>query len=68
MLYDCLFYNANFVIAKLHGWQWSPAEKQPPFSLHESPEMHEAETDYRVEVSGQLLWASQIDPALIGGE
>ena len=67
MIYNCLFYNDGFVIAKLKGWPWSDAEKQPPFSLHDSPEMHEAETDYRVDVNGQLWWASQIDPELIGG-
>ena len=67
MIYECLFYEGDFVIAKEKGWPWSEAERHAPFQLFDSPEMHEAEDDYTVTVDGQELWASQIDSALIGG-
>lgn len=65
MVYECLFYNSEFVISKLLGWPWSSAERQSPFEMHLSPEMHVSETDYQVDVNGKSLWASQIDPLLV---
>lgn len=67
MIYDCLFYNDDFVIAKPVGWPWSQKERELPFNIHQSPEMREATEDYQVEVNGQELWASQIDWSLIHG-
>lgn len=66
MIYECLFYNDDFVIAKPKPWPWTPAEREAPFSLHDSPEMHKADEDYQVEVNGQMLLASQIDRDLVG--
>jgi len=66
MTYNCLFYNADFVIAEPDGWLWSDKEQQAPFSLH-NVEMHEAAEDYDVNVNGVELMASQIDGGLILG-
>jgi len=66
MLYNCLFYNGQFVIAKPDGWVWSDTEKEAPFSLHDV-EMHESSEDYTVTVNGVELAASLIDWSLIDG-
>ena len=67
MIYECLFNGPDFVIAKEKPWPWTPAERFAPFELYDSPEMTEQADDYQVTVNDQELWASQIDPELIGG-
>ena len=67
MVYDCLFYNGNFVIAKPFGWVWSNVERQLPFEIDQTEELAQSETDYQVTVNGVQLWASQIDGGLING-
>ena len=67
MIYDCLFYDDAFVIAKPTGWKWSPTELAAPFTCYQSPEMQPADDDYTVIVNGQEIAASNVDDMLIGG-
>lgn len=67
LIYDCLFHNGVFLIAKPFGWAWSHNERQAPFETHVTGELESAESDYKVEINGVTIMASEIDPCLVMG-
>lgn len=66
-VYDCVHNGKAFIVAKPLGHLWSQRELLE-FQFEQIPLAPMAE-DYLVEIAPDIdAWASQIDPALIGGD
>lgn len=68
MIYDCLFYNQEFIVAKPVGHEWSHSERALPFTLELTVALEPEVEDYIVSLdNGASVMASEIDPGLVMG-
>lgn len=65
MVYECLFKDGVFLVAKPKGWAWSEKERSAHFEMRETEDLTPGEAEFVVDVGGTPIDASRIDSALI---